>query len=403
MKAALLVDGNFITYRSVSIVAPNSDTGIRVDTKEDMSVFIRKIAMDFCSQVRLFDGLFDTVVWTIDKKSWRKTYFPEAEYKANRVIDSSINWENVSKVRDEFLDVMKQNGVIVSVVDGAEGDDLIYKWAKYFRSNRKPSIILSGDKDLNQLVHFDDISYCVQYSPITSKLYAAPGFNDWIKSSAEDEKNIDIFNFSKPSKTGDKILFSDIVRQKNLMVVEVDVLDFIFKKVLIGDAGDNVKPAFHYQKENKSGKVINHGVSDAKAEKIVNEYKEKENLDISTLYDYEKLKPLSEIVFKTMKADGICSAHDISQNIVMNATLVALNEEYSIPKKVVSLINDDIETNIEHKHTLNFQNLTTMQNLLKNTEYVSEDYVQMKSSIFKGEKIDEKDTSFIKSSKTKLF
>ena len=44
-----------------------------------------------------------------------------------------------------------------------------------------------------------------------------------------------------------------------------------------------------------------------------------------------------------------------------------------------------------------------MQNLLKNTEYISENYVQMKASVFKGEKIDENDTSFIKTKKTKLF
>jgi len=402
MKAALLVDGNFITYRTVSVVQPNEDTKIRVDSKEDMAMFIRKIAIDFCSQVRLFDGLFDTVVWTIDKKSWRKTYFPEAEYKANRVIDETINWENVSTVRDEFLDIMKRNGVLVSVVEGAEGDDLIYEWSKYYRSKRKPSIILSGDKDLNQLVHFDENSYCVQYSPITSKLYCAPGFEQWLKSAADDEKKVDIFNVTRPSKSADKMLLNDIVRQKQLTTVEVPVLDFIFKKVLIGDAGDNVKPAFNYTKPNKSGKVINHGISEGKAEKIVEEYKQSDELNVEDLYGNEQTKKLADITYKTMKAEGIMAASQIAQNIKMNATLVALND-LSIPDKVVDAIKADIIDNDGNRHNLNFQNLTIMQNLLKNTEYISDNYVQVKANVFKGEKIDENDTSFIKKKQTKLF
>lgn len=402
MKAALLVDGNFITYRTVSIVQPNPDTKVRVDSKEDMAMFIRKIAIDFCSQVRLFDGLFDTVVWTIDRKSWRKTYFPEAEYKANRTVDETINWENVSTIRDEFLDIMKQNGVLVSVVEGAEGDDLICEWSKYYRSKRKPSIILSGDKDLNQLVYFDNISYCIQYSPITSKLYGAPGFENWLNSAVEDEKKVDIFNVTRPSKTADKMLLHDIVRQKNLTVVEVNALDFVFKKVLTGDGGDNVKPAFNYTKPNKTGKIINHGISEGKAEKIVEEYKLNEELNIEDLYGNDNTNKLADITYKTMKAEGIMTKSEIAKNIKMNAVLVALND-LSIPKAISEAIKADIIDNDEKRHNLNFQNLTIMQNLLKNTEYISENYVQMKASVFKGEKIDENDTSFIKTKKTKLF
>lgn len=403
MKAALLIDGNFILYRTVSIVQPNSDSGIRVDTDEDKAQFIRKVAIDFCSQVRLFDGLFDTVVWTIDKKSWRKTYFPEAEYKANRIVDNTINWENVSKIRDEFLNIIKQNGVIVSVVDGAEGDDLICEWSKYYRSKRKPSIIISGDKDLNQLVYFDKTSYCIQYSPITSKLYGAIGFDNWLKGAVEDENKIDIFNFTKPSQTADKILLHDIVAQKSLTVVEIDTLDFIFKKVLMGDAGDNVKPAFNYQSLNKSGKIINHGISEGKADKIVEQYRQSEELDIATLYDKDKLDNLTSLVYDIMKAENKMKKHEILQNIILNAKLVALNSEYSMPKPIADAIKADILDNEEHKHNLNFQNLTIMQNLLKNTDYISENYVQMKASVFKGEDIDENDTSFIKKKKTRLF
>lgn len=403
MKAALLIDGNFIIYRTVSVVQSTADSNIKIDSDEDMAIFMRKIAMDFCSQARLFDGLFDTVVWTIDRKSWRKTYFPELEYKANRTVDTTINWDNVSIIRDEFLNIMKQNGVLVSVVEEAEGDDLICEWVKYYKGKRKPSIVISGDRDLNQLVYFNNISYCIQYSPITSKLYGAVGFEDWLNTAVNDKKKVDIFNFTKVTNESDKILLHDIVKQKSSIIIEINSDDFIFKKVLVGDSGDNVKPAFNYQSPNKTGKIINHGISEAKAEKIVEEYKLNHKLNVSDLYDIQTVMPLANIVFNTMKASGIMSVDNIAQNIILNAKLMVLNDEYSIPEKITESIKVDIMQNEEKRKNLNFQNLTSMQNLLKNTKYIDENYIQIKSDIFKGENIDEKDTSFITNTKTKLF
>lgn len=401
MKSAILIDGNFFTYRTVSIIETNKETNKKVSTKEDMAILMRKIATDLCSQVKLFDGIFDTIIWTIDTKSWRKTYYPELNYKGNRVVDDTIVWENVNKVRDEFLDILEKKGVIVSKVSGAEGDDLIYAWNKMFKEIGKPTIILSGDKDLNQLVYQNEKSNCIQYSPITEKIYCDNGFNDWLNEDNGEE--INIFNFSKPSNNGDKLLLKDIINEKKLQVVEIDPVYFTYRKVLMGDAGDNVKGVFFYEKANKTGKVIKHGVSEAKAEKIVDFYiLENNKLEKSKLYDNETQGVFAKITHEIMKADGIMNESLIKQNFNSNVIMMVLDKE-SIPESVYDEIQNDINEHWGSKNKLNIKDMMSMKTLLDGTDYIDENYIQVKASIFKGDNDDDDDMSFIKKKQNKLF
>ena len=132
-------------------------------TDEDATVFMRKLATDFAYQIRLFEGLIDKVVWTIDSRSWRKDFYPDAEYKGNRKQDSSINWANFSKVTEEFTQLLIKQGVIYSKVNGAEGDDLMYAWNTESLANDKSVIMFTGDKDLVQLVNKSQIIILIQY------------------------------------------------------------------------------------------------------------------------------------------------------------------------------------------------------------------------------------------------
>lgn len=398
MKSALLIDGNFFTYRTVSIVETNKETNKKVSTKEDMGILMRKIAMDLCSQIRLFEGIFDTVIWTIDAKSWRKTYYPELNYKGNRVVDDTIVWDNVNKVRDEFLKILENKGVIVSRVSGAEGDDLIYAWNEKFKSMNKSTIILSGDKDLNQLVYLGEKSYCIQYSPITEKLYCENGFNDWLN---KEDVVVNIFNFSKPDSNSEKLLLKDIINDKKLQVVEHDPIYFTYRKVLMGDAGDNVKSVFFYDKANKTGKVIKHKVSEAKASKIVDFYiLENNSLSKDNLYDQDTQSTFAKITYEVMKAEGIMNESLIKQNFNSNVIMMVLDSR-SIPTEVYNDIQSSIE-NTEKKH-LNIKDMLSMKTLLDGTEYIDEDYIKVNASIFKGDKDDDDDMSFIKKKQTKLF
>ena len=114
-KATFIIDGNYHLFRSL-FVLPKTD-GKHINTDSDAKSYMQKIATDLAYQIRALDGLIDEVVWTIDSKSWRKDFYPEAQYKANRKSNDTINWENFSKISSEFVEILKEKGVVISKIN----------------------------------------------------------------------------------------------------------------------------------------------------------------------------------------------------------------------------------------------------------------------------------------------
>ena len=172
-RHTFVIDGNYFLFRTLYVLPRKSKKAEMLGTEEDANVFMRKLATDFAYQIRLFEGLIDKVVWTIDSRSWRKDFYPEAEYKGNRKQDSSINWANFSKVTEEFTQLLIKQGVIYSKVNGAEGDDLMYAWNTECLANNKSVIMFTGDRDLVQLVDksTNNNTHTILFSPAHKKLY----------------------------------------------------------------------------------------------------------------------------------------------------------------------------------------------------------------------------------------
>ncbi len=108
----------------------------------------------------------ELVIAADSKNSWRKEVFPY--YKAARRKareESELNWnlifESLHKIRDELRDYFPYRLIRV---DGAEADDVIAMMVKHFKD--EPLLILSGDKDFNQLHVNSNIK---QYSPPMKK------------------------------------------------------------------------------------------------------------------------------------------------------------------------------------------------------------------------------------------
>lgn len=99
---------------------------------------------------------------------WRKTLFPY--YKANRKKSqaaSELDWkaifECLNKIRDELLTVFPYR---VIRVDTAEADDIIGTLAKEFGNTSEKILIISGDKDFQQLQSYMNVK---QYNPVLKK------------------------------------------------------------------------------------------------------------------------------------------------------------------------------------------------------------------------------------------
>lgn len=83
---------------------------------------------------------------------WRRKIFPD--YKANRKKDESYQI---------FKDHLKEVEELVSFfpskmisVDGAEGDDIMYALATYFADNDEDVLVITGDRDMAQLINYSD-------------------------------------------------------------------------------------------------------------------------------------------------------------------------------------------------------------------------------------------------------
>jgi 5'-3' exonuclease len=395
-RHTFVVDGNYFLFRTLYVLPNNIKSKELLGSSDDVQSFMAKLATDFAYQVRLFDGLIDKIVWTVDSRSWRKDFYPESDYKGNRKQDSSINWANFSKVSEDFITLLSKQGVIISKISGAEGDDLMYAWNTESLANNKSVIMFTGDRDIVQLVCNNNNTHTILFSPAHKKLYTYQGFSEWMNTEV-DESQTDIFDLMKvsisPEHQARKLLHT-LVKKKKVDIIEVDPEEFRFKKVLTGDSGDNVTPAYWYVSKNRR-----YGISEKKAEEIVLEFKQKHGgLSHMYLYNDELIKDLANITIRIMKAKHMSSEQIIS-NIKSNINLMVLSSE-SIPESILDEMFRSIETKI-NLNNLKLNGVSSMKSILENSSYKVEDNsISISSKIFSGDE-DTSDFSFITDRKQK--
>jgi 5'-3' exonuclease len=395
-RHTLVIDGNYFLFRTLYVLPRGSKSKALLESNEEVQSFMSKLATDFSYQVRLFEGLIDKIVWTVDSRSWRKDFYPEADYKGNRKQDSGINWENFSKVSQDFISVLTQKGVVISKVDGAEGDDLMYAWNTESVANDKSVIMFTGDRDIVQLVNKSvSGSYTILFSPAHKKLYTFQGFSECMNSDDEVETS-DIFDVMKVSVSPEnqtKKLLQTLVKKKKVEILEVDPEEFRFAKVLTGDAGDNVQPAYWYVLNGRR-----YGISDKKAAEIISEFKQKHGtLSHMYLYNSELITDLANITIRVMKAKHM-SREQIIANIRANVNLMVLSSE-SIPGGILDEMFSFVESKL-NVNNLNLIGVSSMKTLLEGTSYKTEENgINVSSKIFKDDD-DSTDFSFIKDRKT---
>lgn len=102
----------------------------------------------------------DIILALEGSSSWRKEFYPK--YKANRVLNENIDWENdVFPTIDEIVEIIKETlPYKVIKVKGAEGDDVVATLSEY---SKEPVMVISEDKDFIQLLRLPNV---VLYKPI---------------------------------------------------------------------------------------------------------------------------------------------------------------------------------------------------------------------------------------------
>lgn len=373
-KHTLLIDGNYFVFSRLFVLPkPKGGVALLGDDKQKAQ-FMRKLAIDFASEMRKLKQFVDDVVLTVDSKSWRKDLYPESDYKGTRKQSSDVDWNAVYSVYEEFQKVVASKGVTVHQIQGAEADDVIFGWSTMLNARGKSCIVWSGDRDLIQLVNYSTTNdaHTIWYYNTKKSLYAYKGFlKDMETSAAVDMSNDDmLFNMGGQTMLRDNYQ-SDIlswVEANKVQIEEIDCDEFILKKILTGDKSDNIPAVVTWQKEMKSGKLRNYSLTLKHADTIYDQFiKEYDNFVIDHLFSSEYKDKLSDIVYRVV---GHSNPTLIKVALSNNIALMLLHTK-TIPDAIQKAIYDSIEKDWEGAIE-NKESIMEMDRILEGTTWLKD-------------------------------
>lgn len=348
-KHTLLIDGNYFVFSRLFVLQKPKSGQLLGDDKQK-SQFMRKLAIDFASEMRKLKMFVDDVVLTVDSKSWRKDLYPEADYKGTRKQSSDVNWTNVYSVYEEFQKILASKGVTVHQIQGAEADDVIFGWSTALNNRGKSCIVWSGDRDLIQLVNYSKTNdaHTIWYYNTKKSLYVYEGFeHDMNQSIANDMSTDDLlFNMGGEHMTRDTYQTNILAWVKDLKIemTEVDCDRFIFNKILIGDKSDNIPSVVTWQKEMKGGKLRIFSITEKMADTIYEQFiKEVDNFTIEHLFNQEYKNKLTDIIYRVV---GHGNTTLIKSSLSNNIALMLLHVK-TIPDSIQRAIYDAIDKDWE--------------------------------------------------------
>jgi len=367
----LLIDGNYFLHSRL-FVLPRPKGKQLLGDKESQSQLMRKLCIDFASEVRKMAPFVDQIVVAVDAKSWRKDLFPDAQYKGTRTHDDSINWKAVFGVYAEWQKILEQRGIIIHQVQGAEADDVMYGWSTQLNSEGKNCIAWTGDRDLIQLVNYNQATdaYTLWYYNSKKKLIAFEGFEDVMASRKTSTMTNDelLFNIASEEATYDKLKedFQTWMDKNRVEVQEINCDDFVFGKILQGDKSDNIPSVITWTKAASNGKIRNYSLTEKHCVKILEQYKKEESeFTIEHFFNRGQVNKLVDIIYRVV---GKSDPKEIRIRFNQNLDLVLLHYN-TIPLAIQKGIYNNIE--VDRNVLPEFSNITQMEKILEGTDWMA--------------------------------
>jgi len=372
----LIFDANNMLFRSLFVLGGFGKKQYTFDAQREIDELMRKLCMDFAFLIRLINP--GRVIIAVDDKSWRKNISIEENegYKGHRKQNEYINWDGVFKLYDEFLEVCENNGMIVTKIDNAEGDDVITLWRDELLFNQKQHVIsVSGDEDIRQLVgsylnEKNEKIFSTVFNPFMQgknaarKLYVPPKyFNEWLNEAGIS----DIWNMNA-SIDVDKGDFRRIKDNDKVRVEEVNGTHIAMKKVFCGDDGDNIPSIYTWMSKTAKGDDKEVRITNAKFEKIYESLQNSpgELVDHWDLMEKNNIKKIKQGIRKIAKHD---LPFKIEERLKRQIKLVVLDKTL-FPNKIVETFNElKEELLIKPRPIIGNINMNTM---LQETRYVKQ-------------------------------
>ena len=372
-KHTLLIDGNYFVFSRL-FVMPKPKSGKLLGDDKQQAQFMRKLAIDFASEMRKLKTFVDDVVLTVDSKSWRKDLYPEADYKGTRKQNENVEWSAVYAVYEEFQRILATKGVTVHQIQGAEADDVLFGWSTMLNDRGKSCIVWTGDRDLIQLVNYSTANdaHTIWYYNTKKSLFAYEGFvKDMELSAASDLSTEDmLFNMGGQHMMRDNYQrqILEWITANKIEVSEVDCDHFIFNKILTGDKSDNIPSVLTWQKELKAGTLRKYSITDKMADAIYDQFiKECQSFTVENLFSNELKDKLVDIIYRVV---GTGNTNLIKGNLTNNIALMLLHTK-TIPDPIQRAIYNAIEKDWEGAID-NIDNVLDMDKILANTDWLGD-------------------------------
>jgi len=323
------------------------------------------------------------VIFAVDDKSWRKDIEIEENegYKGQRKVSALINWDNIYKILNEFLEICEGNGMITTKIETAEADDLMVLWRDELLFNQEQHVVLvSGDEDIRQLItayKTDDNKkiFCTVFNPFKQgknaarKLYVPEKiFNTWI----EEDEEADIWNMNAAIDV-DKGDFRRIRDTNDVRVEETDGREIAMRKVFCGDDGDNIPAIYSWISKDKQGnevidkktgnpKVVR--ITNAPYQKIIESLKNEPNEFIDHWVLLNKRDKIKQSIHKVAKHE---LPFDMTERLMRQIKLVVLDPKL-FPKSIIKDFEKiKMEPLLKPRPEIGNMNMNTM---LQGTRYV---------------------------------
>lgn len=371
-KHTLLIDGNYFLHSRL-FVLPRVKGQQLLSTQDDKSQLMRKLCIDFASELRKMNQFIDQIVVAVDAKSWRKDLFPDAQYKGTRTHDDSVNWNGVFEVYTEFQSLLAKQGVVIHQVNGAEADDVLFGWSTQLNNEGRNCIVWTGDRDLIQLVNYNNAteSYTLWYYNSKRKLITFEGFNKIInETTIETISNDDLlFNMSSSLSTSDgaKKDLKIWIEKNGIDVQEINCDDFIFTKILQGDRSDNIPAVVTWTKTARSGKIMNYSITEKHAEKVLSQYKKEEgDFYIDHFFNRDITEKIVDMIYRVVSTS---TPAEIRVRFNQNLDLMLLHYN-TIPDPIQKQIYKHVEKDLNTMP--NTAKLVKMEYILEGTDWLKQ-------------------------------
>ncbi len=334
----LLFDGNYFGYRSLYIAKHIVNSEKFLDDEESQLVFLKKLSMDFLSEIRKFDDL-KRVIFSLDSHSWRKDIY--STYKNSRKKDDkvdSMNWKIFFELLDQFSNWLETRaGVYKFRINNSETDDNIFLWKKYLLDNNESLIMIATDKDLYQCIDYNNDALSIIYNNHSQvqKFFLKNGTEEHFDNLEKNVKSVENFMDIMDSKNMFKEFYlssynklKQISKTNKIKIEEIDYKKLIFEKIFIGDNSDDI----HIPFKSVSGenlKITRRETNYLYSELMGSIYKNEEDITLEDL-----LKIVDSGTFKILKNKlKLLDNTSYDEILQLKKRLVILNEEY-IPQEI---------------------------------------------------------------------